>query len=97
MFKRRNGKRKWLCYIKTRLVFTDKQEELEKYIRAASKIYFGLSPEETRNLSIQCAKRAFDWNPLIIGRKRMYKFRMVCGVHETTSKYVRMIWLALKD
>lgn len=60
MFKRRNGKRKRLCYIKTRLVFTDKQEELEKYIRAASKIYFGLSPEETRNLSIQCAKRAFD-------------------------------------
>lgn len=43
-------------YIKTHQDFTDKQEEeWEKYILRASKIYFGLSPTEIRILALQWA------------------------------------------
>lgn len=45
-------------YSKFKQVFTDEQEKkLERYILAASKIFFGLTPHDIRMLAHQCAKK----------------------------------------
>ena len=45
-------------YSKSKKVFTDEQEkELERYILAASHIFFGLTPHDVRVLAQQCAEK----------------------------------------